>query len=487
MSFLSALLGSLLAGLLLLVLAGVAFTPLLQAFGRRFMRIMTREAYTGNVFSLVNATRRLGAQTLGETLLRAGSDGQVIQRPLGTPRQFSPWQDLLFNPAGLARGPLRSDAQVDLSVVIGPAAKKPLRCETPLLVAGMSYGGALTTALKVALAQAANEAGTATNSGEAYSAEERRAARRLIVQYHRGTWPMSPQNHPQLLASADAIEIQIGQGAQAGAPMRTPSALIDQEQRKAYGLAPGKDAVIDGRLQGIARARDLAQLVSRLREAHGVPVGLKFAATDRLEEDLDELASVPLDFFCLDGAEGGTHGGPPILQDDFGLPTLHAVARTDAHLRRTGRRQQVSLIASGGLYTPGTCLKALALGADACYLGTSVVIASIAEQAVNLVPWEPPYSMMFAGGSDKGRLSPANAARRAGDFLRSATAELEVAMRALGKGALAELGRDDMVALTPLAAALTGCRLPLGPMVEEADAAYLTLDDQEEVRPRPLH
>ncbi len=487
MSFLLALVGSLVAGLILLAILAVAVTPLLQAFGRRFMGILVRESYTGNVMSLVNSMRRLGPQTMGETMLRSGSDGKVIQRPLGTPRHLSPWQDLLFNPAQIGRLPLNADAKVDVSVVIGPKAKIPLRIETPLLIAGMSYGGALTRDLKVALARAANQAGTATNTGEAYLPEERRAARKLIVQYHRGTWPMSPQNHPQLLASADAIEIQIGQGAQAGAPMRTPAQNVRSDQRKAYGLAPGKDALIDARLQGVADAGGLVDLVKRLREAYEVPVGLKLAATDQIEQDLDALAAAPLDFICLDGAEGGTHGGPAILQDDFGLPTMHAIARADAYLRRMGRRAEVSLLAAGGLYTPGICLKALALGADACYLGTSVVVASIAEQAVNLAPWEPPYSMIFQAGSDRGRFSVGNAEQHAAAFLRSSTAEIEIGMRALGKGALTELSRQDMVALTPMTAAITGCRLPLGPIEEDQDAVYLDLRDTDREHPRPLH
>ena len=486
MSFLWALIGSLVASLLLLIVLAATFTPLMQALGRRFTAILVRESYTGNVMSFINTMQRLGPQTMGEAMLRAGSDGKVIVRPLGTPRQLSPWRDLLFNPAQIGRSPLNSDAKVDLSVVIGPRAKHPLRVETPLLVAGMSYGGALTKELKVALARAANQAGTATNTGEAFLAEERRAARKLIVQFHRGTWPMSPQNHPQLLASADAIEIQIGQGAQAAAPIRTPADGVGKDQRKAFGLAPGSDALIEGRLAGVTGVGDLKRIVERLQEAYEVPVGLKLAATDQLEQDLDALAAVPLDFICLDGAEGGTHGGPAILQDDFGLPTMHAVARADAHLRRSGRRAGVSLLAAGGLHTPGTCLKALALGADACYVGTSLVVASVAQQAVNLLPWEPPYSMIFAHGSDQRRFSGSDAERNATAFLRSSSAEIEIGMRALGKAALAELSRQDLVALNPMTAAVTGCRLPLGPLEEEG-AEYLDPMPDEVHQPRPLH
>lgn len=489
MSFILAVAGSFVAGLVLLGLLAAVSTPILQRLGERFLGRMIRDRYTANVFSLVNAVRRLGPQTLGEIMLRAGSGGQVIQRPLGSPCHPSPWQDLMFTPAQIVHAPLRSDAKVDLSVVVGPRAKRPLKVETPLLVAGMSFGGALAQDLKIALARAANAAGTATNTGEGFLPAERREAQRLIVQYHRGTWPMSTQHHTQFLASADAIEIQIGQGAQAAAPMRTPANLIRADQRRLFGIAPGRDAVIESRLEDVHGAQGLRRLVERLREAHGVPVGLKMAATDRLEEELDRLEDVPLDFLCLDGAEGGTHGGPPILQDDFGLPTLHAIARADRHLREAGRRRDLTLIASGGLHTPGTCLKAMALGADACYLGTSVVVASIAQQAARVAPWEPPYSMIFAAGGLRRAFSTRSAEQRIADFLRSSTAELAVGLQALGKSRLRDLSRQDMIALTRQTAALTGCRQPLAPDVESDVEAPIFPPPFEHEAPRtsPLH
>ncbi|MCL4352539.1 MAG: glutamate synthase-related protein [Firmicutes bacterium] len=59
------------------------------------------------------------------------------------------------------------------------------------MIAAMSYGGALSLKTKLALAPGANMAGTATNTGVAYLPEERQAAKKRIVQYHRGTCPLS--------------------------------------------------------------------------------------------------------------------------------------------------------------------------------------------------------------------------------------------------------------------------------------------------------
>jgi len=52
------------------------------------------------------------------------------------------------------------------------------------------------------------------------------------------------------------------------------------------------------------------------------------------------------------GAEGGTHGSTPTLQDDLGLSSIYAIARARRHLKRLGLTDKVSLLAGGGLITP---------------------------------------------------------------------------------------------------------------------------------------
>ena len=92
----------------------------------------------------------------------------------------------------------------------------------------MSYGGALSLKVKVALARGASIAGTATNSGEAPLVdEERREAKFFIGQFHRGGW----MNDDKSLRQLDAIEIQLGQGALAAAPMSMASEQIEEDLR----------------------------------------------------------------------------------------------------------------------------------------------------------------------------------------------------------------------------------------------------------------
>jgi len=50
-------------------------------------------------------------------------------------------------------------------------------------------------------------------------------------------------------------------------------------------------------------------------------------------------------------------GLPPILQDDFGVPTVFAIDRAARWMKSNGYKDRVSLIASGGIKTPWRCPK----------------------------------------------------------------------------------------------------------------------------------
>jgi glutamate synthase domain-containing protein 2 len=414
-----------------------------------------RDHYTENLFEMVPTTKKVGVTNLMEIVMRANS-GKPVSRPLGSHLHLSPWEKLLFNPVHLFRFPTPDNVDIQTGVTIGPKAKKPLEISMPIMIAAMSFGGALSKRTKIALAKAATAAGTATNTGEAgLLAEEREAADLLIGQYNRGGWLNTPEKYKRL----DAIEIQLGQGAQGSSPQRTPAKNIGPDFREAFGLREGEDAVIHSRLPGVNSKEDFIALVKRLRDETGVPVGLKIAATHHLEKELQIALEAGVDFITLDGSEGGTHGGAPILQDDLGLPTLFAVSRAAEFLARKKMMGKVSLIATGGLVTPGQMLKAMALGADAVYIGTSAVMALVSDQIVEAMPFEPPTSLVVYTGKMTDQLDIDKSAQNLTRFLQACVKEMELVAISLGRTALADVSKSDLCTVDPFLAKAIGVEL----------------------------
>jgi glutamate synthase domain-containing protein 2 len=421
------------------------------------LRLM-RDPYVENLWEIISTTMKVTPRDLMEIVLRA-EKGKPLGRPFGSVYHFSPWQDLLFNPVHLVRLPTADQKNVDTKVTLGPNAERPLELQIPIILSGMSFGGALSKQARIALAKASTAAGTATNTGEsAYLPEERETAAKYIYQYHRGRWPHG--NKKEFYALADMIEIQLGQGAQASTPQSTKADKIDEEFRDIFGLEAGEDAVIASRLDGLESGKDLKHLVSRLKEeTGGVPISYKFAASHYLEEEIELAVNAGIDVIVIDGAEAGTHAGQPLVEDAFGLPTMHALVRAVDYLEEKGVRDRVSIIAAGGLLSPAHFLKAMALGADAVYIGTAAVMAMIHTQMVESSPFEPPTQLVLYSGRLKDELDIDLAAKSLTNYLNSCVAEMVLGVVALGKNALTEVNRQDLCALTPAVAEITGVEL----------------------------
>lgn len=432
------------------------------------VRTMVRDQYTENLFDMIPVAKKVNPINLAEIVMRA-AQGTPIPRPLGSHLRLSPWEKLLFSPVHLFRFPTPEDVGINTSVKIGPGARKPLNISIPLIIAGMSYGGALSKNAKIALARAATMVGTATNTGEAgLMEEEREAAQLLIGQYNRGGWLNDQEKYSRL----DAIEIQLGQGAQGSTPQRSTAKNIGEEYREVFELEEGQDAVIHSRLQDVNTREDFIHLVGRLKAEVGIPVGLKIAATHHLEKEMQIALDAQCDFITVDGAEGGTHGGPPTLQDDVGLPTLFAASRAAQFLIKKGANRDVSLIATGGLVTPGQMLKAMALGADAVYIGTAAVMAMLGDQMAKSLPFEPPTDLTVYTGKLTDRLDVDKSVQNLFYFLNASVREMELVAITTGKVSLGDVNRDDLVTLDPfLARAL---KIDLGFVSPESQAAFFS-------------
>lgn len=444
--------GWLLLGFVFFFLGKRFFRTGVQRIFNLVVRRLLEDNYSENLMELWSATRRTSVQNIVEIALRA-EQGKLIGRPLGSPKPYHNFDNLMFIPAQLVRLPVESEVPIDVSATLGPRAEKPMQLSIPLLIGGMGYGVALSEKAKVALAKAAKQVGTATNSGEGpFLAEERNAAGKFIWQISRYDYGRNPQG----IAEADMIEVQMGQGSRLGAHILYPQEIKGKAQ-KLMGISPVVPLKGYAKLPGINSPLDWPRYVEELRqEAGGKPIGIKIMGGGRLEADLAVAIEAGFDVICIGGAQGGTAASSPTISDDFGIPSLYNLVRAQRYLIEQGVRHEVSLIASGGYDTPGKCLKAIALGADAVNLGTVPLFALVHKQIGKVMPWEPLTQLVYYNSKYKERLDVELAAQNVANVLQSFVLEMEEGIRALGKKSIHDLGPNDLVALDDWTAELTG-------------------------------
>lgn len=457
-SYWSLLLILLLVLQLLLVLPLVIRPMIRYLVGQQISDFMDRllsDKYTQNLMEVWPAGKRISVLNILEIGFRA-QHGKIITRPLGSPKHFPGFDNLMFAPNIMGRLSLPENTPMNMQVTIGPKADRPMVIKIPIMIGAMAYGIALSEEAKRALARAAKTLQTSTCSGEGpFLPEERQEAGNYTLQISRWAWGARTQEQ---IEAADMLEVQMGQGADMG----TVSIEAKEFQGRAQelsGLAPDEPAIAFPAPPGVQKNGDWPGFMKQLRkQARGIPIALKIMATGHLEDDLAAAIRLGFDAVVIDGAQGGSHATTPIKQDDFGIPSFYALCRAVRFLQQQGVREQMSLIAAGGYFTPGECLKAIALGADAIYMATVPLIALTHDQVKKVIPWEPPTTLVFYDSPAKGKLNIDQAATSVVNIITSMVLEMEEGMRALGKSSLKELSPDDLVALDTLTAEVTGAK-----------------------------
>ena len=324
-----------------------------------------------------------------EIVKQAGTGG-VLLSSMGNPQQFPVyWDKILINASQVTNppiDPLREpmETRVFLGrkpdfVTRGPDGKldcslpPQLELSVPLMFSAMSYGSISYNAHE-ALARAAAKLGICYNTGEGGLHEDFYAyGDNTVVQVASGRFGV----HMDYLRAGAAVEIKMGQGAKPGIGGHLPGAKIVGDISRTRMIPEGSDAISPAPHHDIYSIEDLRQLVLSLKEATGYskPVIVKVAAVHNIAAIASGIARSGADIIAIDGFRGGTGAAPTRIRDNVGIPIELALAAVDQRLRDEGIRNRVSLIAGGSIRSAADVVKAVALGADCCYIGTAALIA----------------------------------------------------------------------------------------------------------------
>ncbi|MED3692054.1 FMN-binding glutamate synthase family protein [Peribacillus butanolivorans] len=464
LSYLSFVMIAIIFVLFLFMLVGWRW--IMKRIVKKMGKIILTDSYQENIMELMPGLRHMGVQNMLENSLRAET-GDLLHRPLGSSKKWPHLDPITFIPAQTTPFPIDGEEDVDVKVTIGPKAKKPMKIKIPLMITGMAYGIALSEQTRLSLAEAAKNVGTAINSGEGgVIPEELDKAGKYILQFSKTEW----SKEEDLIKRADMIEIKFGQGALLGMGGKISPKNLSGRAREVMGLKENEDGVIFEHFFENQTLKDIKKLVNELRSiTGGVPIGVKMGAGGKIEEDIDHLIELGVDFITIDGGQAATHGAPPILSDDMGIPTLHAVVRAVNHLEKRKMKGQISLIVSGGLLVPGHFLKVLALGADAVYVGSAILFAVSHNQALKSLPFEPPTQVVWNQGKFKDQFKIEDGVKAAEKFFTASIEEMKIALRAMGKRSLKELSKKDLVSYDELTAKMIGIPFSFEPWEDKQE------------------
>lgn len=262
-------------------------------------------------------------------------------------------------------------------------------------IGAMSYGALSKTAI-VSLNEGAKIGGFAHNTGEGGISQYHLSGGDLVWQIGtgyfgcrnaEGKFDSMAFRKNALRPQVKMIELKLSQGAKPGHGGILPASKNTPEIAAIRLVVPGTTVHSPSRHAEFDTPEGMIQFLQLLRElSDGKPVGFKLCIGDK-QEFVDICHAITItgivpDFITVDGAEGGTGAAPLEFTDHLGMPLHDALAFVKQTLDMCHLTGQIKIIAAGKIITAFDILKALSLGASACYSARGMMMALGCIQAL---------------------------------------------------------------------------------------------------------
>ena len=295
----------------------------------------------------------------------------------GSTRSLSPVGTTIF--VNCPFPTLTEHAVAMVPMLIGPYSRNPYNAPSFFNISGMSYGALSTPAVR-ALSKGAKLAGCWYNTGEGgLSSHHLEGGCDIVFQIGTAKYGVRDKEgnlDADKLREAAAheqvkmFELKLSQGAKPGKGGILPAAKVTEEIAAIRGIPAGEASISPNRHPEIDNISDLLNVIEKIRDISGKPVGFKsvFGNFEWLEEMCLEIhargiESAP-DFITVDSGDGGTGAAPMPLMDNVGLPVRESLPLVSDVLHKYGLRERIRTISSGKLVNPSEVAWAIATGAD---------------------------------------------------------------------------------------------------------------------------
>ncbi len=263
--------------------------------------------------------------------------------------------------------------EIDLSLELNRRPEGPrIRIPLPVYGAGMSFGSIGLPAM-LARAKAAQQLDTFTSTGEGgYPDELIPYADHIITQVATGLFGVREET----IQRARIIEFKYAQGAKPGLGGHLLGAKVTPAVAAMRESVTGTSLFSPFPFHSVYSVEDHKKHVDWIKaiNPHAL-VSVKVSTPT----DVDMVAVgsyyAGAHIIHLDGAYGGTGAAPEVAKKNIAMPIEYAIPKVHNFLVQEGIRDEIVLMASGGIRTAHDVAKAIALGADGCVIGTAELAA----------------------------------------------------------------------------------------------------------------
>jgi len=268
---------------------------------------------------------------------------------------------------------LNKEDQFDLSIDLnrrpfGPRITIPI----PIYGAGMSFGS-VSLNFMLARAIAAERLRTFTCTGEGgYPPELIPYKDYVITQVATGMFGVREDT----IQAARIVEFKYAQGAKPGLGGHLLADKVTSEVASMRESTPFTALYSPFPFHSVYSVEDHKKHVDWIRATNpDCLVSVKVSTP--VDVDMVAIGSyyANANILQIDGGYGGTGAAPEIAKKNIAMPIEYAIPKVHRYLVSEGVRDEVTLMASGGIRTAYDVAKAIALGADGCAIGTAECVA----------------------------------------------------------------------------------------------------------------